>query len=327
MTENQHNDVQEKLLSELFENASPRPQPPEGVREEAFGALHGEWQALVQQRKRRARVSQFAAAAAVLVAAFLALRAFDEPAVSTLEPVASVQRVVGDTVTLNGGSIVESAVLAPGDALLTGAASMIALNWHGGASLRIAESSEITIVSDGAVRLVSGALYFDSQQFGQVHDPELQFMVETALGRVSHVGTQFMLRVQPDDIDVSVREGEIKINAAKVDVAVRTGERRILHRDGQYEQLPIAPGDPLWDWVAESAPAVQLNGRSAFETLEWIGRELGRPVIYRSAASREVANNEALIGMDRLTPQRALNTLPAITALKVTSSDSRIVVE
>jgi len=332
MKDNDKNDAHEEMLHELFQHALPRPQPAEEAREAAYSTLHDEWLELTARRRRHRRLVTWGLAASVAIAALLGFRTLDTGDTLSFEPVAIVARVSGGNVVANN-SVIDSPAnssaavsLFPGDSLKTGSESFVAISWGAGGSLRLDQNSEIEFLSDDVVRLAAGSVYFDSRQFGQTSNPDLRFSVDTPYGRVTHVGTQFMLHMEPDQLSVAVREGEVTVDGTRFNVAVHSGDEKILFSNGRFDQKSINASDPRWTWVADIAPEVQLDGRTVREILDWIGRESGRSVLY-SAEAKQHAETIKLIGIGRLDPQQALRTIPVMTDLRTTLRDDRIIVE
>ncbi|MBT8079661.1 MAG: FecR family protein [Gammaproteobacteria bacterium] len=326
-------DKHEDMLSELFEHASPRPQPSSDARARTFAALHGEWQALSARRRNRQRIMQWSVAATVMIAAVLGFRSMDSGAPTTTIPVAQINRISGDEVFINDRRIDSAAQAAatirvlPGDTLRAGPDSLVALGWSGGGSLRVAPNTTIRFQSSEAIRLRAGSLYFDSRPFGQAARPDLTFTVDTRFGRISHIGTQFMLRQDATQLSVSVREGEVQLAGPNVDVAVRSGDEKILHANGDFDQRAIDADDPRWRWASDIAPEVEFSRLKIDDILQWAGRETGRTVIYRTSAVRAVAERESAFGLDGQSPEHALQLIPGMTGLSATTGNGRIVVE
>jgi len=133
--------------------------------------------------------------------------------------------------------------------------------------------------------------------------------------------------MEPDQLSISVREGEVTVDGTRFNVAVHSGHEKILFSNGRFDQKRIDASDQRWGWVADIAPEVQLNGRNVREILDWIGRESGRSILYRSAEAKQHAKSIELIGIGSLNPQQALSTIPVMTDLRTTLRDDRIIVE
>ena len=332
MTDNDKTDAHEELLSGIFEHASPRPQPSNAARDATYAALHDEWQGMTTRRRRKRRVVSWSIAATVAIAAFLGFRALDVADAPDMEPVAAVVRVSGSSVAANNQSIDASTQigsplsLAPGDSLVTGDNSRVAMSWSVGGSLRMDQNSHIEIVSSEIVRLVEGAVYFDSRQFGEAVNPDLKLSIETPYGRVSHFGTQFLLQMQSGSLAISVREGEVQVVGPKIDVAVHSGQEGILSADRDFDNGQVSATHERWIWATEIAPEVQLDGRTVHEILAWVGRESGRSVSYRGNAEKS-AKGEVIHGVGSQSPAKTMSLFTVISDLTASVESNVIIIE
>ena len=59
-----------------------------------------------------------------------------------------------------------------------------------------------------------------------------------------------------------------------------SGQQRSVS-DGQTSLLP-GPGvaDAAWEWTGTISPAFDIEGRSLYDSVEWLGREAGLKVVY-----------------------------------------------
>ena len=333
MKHNDSTDANDEMLSEIFEHASPRPQPSSEIQERAYATLRDEWLEISSKRRTQRRIMAWSLAATVLIAAVLGFRNISPVDTPPHAVVAELVRVSGNSVVANKQPITASTQLgaamslSPGDTIETGARSLVAMSWNVGGSLRLDQNTHIEIVSGEAVRLIKGAVYFDSRQFGQPVNPQLEFAIETPYGRVTHVGTQFLLQMDSNRLAVSVREGEVRIDGPNVEnVAVYSGSAMTFTSGGDWWREPVAAHDDRWDWAAEAAPTLQLKGRTHKEFFDWIGRETGREISYRSDFAKQNADAE-LVGIDSLGPTQALRQIPLLTGLRFEIADNVIIVE
>lgn len=322
----------EQTLEEIFRHATPRPQPDDAARTRAFDALHAEWHNLTGRRRRnRRRVAAGLAATAVL-ALFAGYAWLGSDAVAPPAPFAvDVLRASGSRVYLNesyfeaAGLAASDLSLAAGDELSTADDARMALAWGGG-SLRFDAATRIRLQADGAVRLLHGALYFDSTPYGAAGPVPGSIVIETPRGRISHLGTQFLASVAGETVRLQVREGEVRIAGRGVDLAVDAGEAVSIGADGDVERLALDSWGTDWQWAADIAPELEFAGRTTAEVLDWIARETGYRVRYGSSEARALAASEPR-GIESLAPMPALRTIPYITSLGYTIEGGHIVVD
>jgi len=306
MTANMNDDFQAKdeLLSRLLEQAPVRPQPRTQAKDDAFRALHQQWSQQVSMRRQRQRRGVFALAATLIVgvgAVFMLPRSAPPPV-----QVASLARVVGPAPQIIDGNGLplsvsgHSIVMMTGQSLATGPSTRVALAWHDGGSLRLDVGSRIEWVSDTEVRLIDGALYFDSgvASDGARHSPKLG--VRTTVGVVSHLGTQYLIEQAGEQVAISVREGRISVQGEKLQEVVVAGQQIRTSGSGDPSQRAIGQLAQPWDWVASVAPPFSVKPQStARELIDWIARETGRSVVYAPGARAE-ARATPLINFEAL---------------------------
>ncbi len=279
-------------LERLLEEASPRPAPSADSIARARLAVHDEWQQIVGGRVRRRRVGWFAAAATVVLAVAVVMNLGPAP-----EPVlvATVDRSAGAIYLLGEGSILnelsEPAEFETGQTVVTGQEAGLGLAWQTGGSLRLDENSELRFVAVDRVELVSGRVYFDSQ------DPPAgtsRLTIETAHGDVTHVGTQFITETTPERLTVSVRDGSVEIDGHRYRAVADAGQALTLRGDAQPERLDIRGYGPYWEWVETVGPVMDMNGRTLEALLDWVCRETGLEFEFEDAGLRDDVIGEDL---------------------------------
>jgi ferric-dicitrate binding protein FerR (iron transport regulator) len=324
MSNTPNHPTEDAEFARLFDHAASRPRPDAAAQAAAFDKLHRDWQQVVQQRRRRRSLPRFALAASVLLAVAVVVGVVMRPALEeSILTVAAVARVEGGEVSWRDenspGQRVPADIegLRVGQRLSTGASSRVALAWHDGGSLRVDEHTRIEFSSAHSVRLVTGSLYFDSAATptsGAANPGALS--IQTQFGEVLHVGTQFMMRVEGDEVALSVREGQVIVTGDGFELVVNPGEELHLGVDGQRSRRTISGYDESWNWVRDIAPRMPIEGRTAFDILAWAARETGRRLIYASADAETLARETIIRGVEERTPDDALEILPYFTDLK-----------
>ncbi len=311
----------ERALKELFEQAEPRPPPPAADAEEIRRAVYAEWDALTGRRQWRRRTG-FAAAASVVLAAAVW---FATSLVPSAPPatVARVERIRGAIDTEAGMRLASGSVLVTGDTLST-RTGQVALRLTSGGSLRIGPRSEVVLTGTDAAQLVSGTLYFDSEN----RRGSVPFSVTTPLGTVRDVGTQFVMRVDGERTDVGVREGRVTLTTQAASDTAEAGQRLVAEERAttiRREPVPKFGGD--WLWAEELAPPFDIDGRTVKEFLTWFASQTGRDVVFASPAAEQSARDTRLSGSIDLEPLRTLAAVLATTDLTYTIEEDRVVIE
>jgi ferric-dicitrate binding protein FerR (iron transport regulator) len=317
-------------LVTLFDRVTARERPDAAAEAAAFGALQSEWRTSTVARRRR-RLASFAAAAAVsLAVAAVGYVWLTRPALTVRVALATIEQVEGDDVTWRDDRSQAQAlgarrVIEEGQRLATGRTSRIALRWHDGGSLRLDASSRVEFVSKDAVRITAGTVYFDSA-VGANDRSSPALAVQTPAGEVVHIGTQFMISVADEEVVLSVREGQVKVTGDGFQLVIAANEELDLRPDGTRRMSAIDGYGPRWEWAADIAPPIELEGKSTFDVVAWAARETGRRVVYETPIAERRARDNELHGIDRRSPDGILTLLPYLTELAYEIRGEAIVV-
>jgi len=320
-------------FEDLFRQAEPRLKPPAADTREIRDALHQEWRHLTRRRKFRKYAVSTGLAAAVLMAGMLGLNLFNiSQPVSDFAPLASVDRQTG-TITIRDGhpesppaTTGQPGRLYPGQTLNTGAASRIALRWHSGESVRLDEDTRLRLVSGQEIELLSGRLYIDTRRSSQSQAGSPELSIVTATGRVRHLGTQYMTEVIGQHLVVSVREGQVGIQANSNETIANTGQQLTISDKGLVSRANIDSFSDDWHWAESIAPDFELDGVSMTEFLQWVGRETGRPVYYASQPAQQLADQSLLRGSIDLEPRLALAAMMQTSDLEARTDGNSIII-
>ena len=256
-------------VASLLRLAGHRPPIPVADAEVVKKAARAEWIRTVAAEKQRARIYRAGGTILALAAAvILALNAGLGRLWQRLSlPAARVVAVAGAADGLSPG-----AKLWPGDAVRTAPAdeapARVALALESGAFLRIDAGSRLRLASNSAFELSRGAVYLDSQ--GSTVE------IRTGLGVVTNIGTQFEVRLAPDETDlrVRVRSGRVSFeNPAGKTYRVDAGNELVAGTDGTIRQTASPSCGSSWEWIlALSRP---FSGETVEEVLEWVANEAG----------------------------------------------------
>jgi len=295
MSERSHED---QNLERLLRHAGPRAAVPEDVARRVRASVHAVWDEQ-RSRHRRRPLAWVLAAAAVVVFALVAFNLSRRAPAPELASVAHVDAVAGD-VKLGLGD-----VLPAGRTLRTGPGQQVSLHTVAGPSVRLDADSTLALRSANVFSLERGAVYVDS---GSARDATLA--IDTPLGEVRHVGTQYAVRLSEGSIRVGVREGRVQIGSAQGPLVVDAGSELSLSASGATHAEALLPYGPHWAWVQQIARSPRIDGRPLGELLEWVSRECGRKVRFESPALAARSATISLNGsIDGLTPEAALDAV------------------
>lgn len=297
--------VGEREVRRLMRSAGPRPLAPPGDLAAIRAAARSEWDRMVAaQESRRGAPGRLplALAAGLLVALVGAWWWSLRPGAGAgPRPLASVEAISG------AGS-----GLAAGDPVVVGtrlatpavAGASLAVRLAGGESLRLDRDSAVRLAAPRRFELERGAVYVDS---GAAGSGALEIL--TPLGAVRDVGTQFEVRIvdETPGLTVRVREGRVSWRDRRDSIEVAAGEQLTVGEDGGAERTPLAAWDAVWSWAAAAGPALDIEGRSLAEYLDWVERETGLTVTWADGDLRDLARAVVLHGdIEGLTPVESL---------------------
>lgn len=313
--------VDHETVEDLLRHATPRPTPPADAAASARAAIRNEWRATVGRRQRRRKAVGYALAATAIVGTFAALDLLRTPAPAAVQ-VASIDKSVGPVYLLGEQAELHEtgglAAIMSGQTVVTGAGAGLAIAWGDGGSLRLDEQTRVEFTDRESIFLHEGRVYFDSRdaalESGAVDGDSPVFRLRTELGQVQHVGTQYMVRIDRGELVVSVREGEVHIDGDYFDHNAVSGEQVTLSGSQRPGVLSIAAAGGDWEWIEETTPVVDVDGRNLYEFLAWVSRELGLQIRYLSDAE-SVARGAILRGSIDSRPADALRMRLASAAL------------
>ena len=318
-------------IERVLKAAGLRERVPLAIESAARQHLRREWRAIVAERSgARRRMGGFALAASVLVAAFalwfVALRP-DTAAgpVATMAVALNDVRVRGSW--LQGWEPASAGrMLRAGESLETGPDGRAGLSLPGIASARLDHDTRVRLASADRLVIERGALYVDAGT-GAAGDSRLA--VETPVGTLRHVGTQYEVRLDGADVRVRVREGRVEwLSKSGTRERGDAGEQFTIAADGAFQRMQSARYGETWDWIASTTPAIDIEGRPLADFLAWAGRELGREIVFANSGVRQEAAAIVVHGsVAGLTPQQALNAVLATTSVRGSLEEGRIVVD
>lgn len=311
-------------LEQLLRETGARATPPDELMREVRKTVHREWRDMVAQRSRRRRTWTFAAAASLTAVAIVAGTTvlWDTTPAQVLADVGRIEgAVMRDAGLLHAArTLTADAAIYVGDEVSTAHDGRAAFAISKGFSMRLDVNSQIKLVSAERVLLERGALYIDASPAQQ---QATDFMVDTRVGTVRHVGTQYEVRSTPEGIEISVREGRVAIDKDDVVYAGEAGEQIAIRKNGVIERSRLAPNDPHWKWVHHVAPSFDIQNQPLVHFLDWLARETGDSIEYATDEAKQEAQQTILRGsIESLEPHAALAAVLSTTNLEFVKSSN-----
>ena len=321
----------ENNLERLLRAAGKREVPPADVTEEMRRALHAEWAGMLSERRaKRRRWVTLAAAASVAAVAAVTWSAREQLAGSS-RPFGRVERLTGDARIDRGwlrsaSPVTNGMAVHADDEVATGLSGGVALALEDGTRVRLDAATQVEITDSSEIQVLKGTVYVDASRHATSPVPVLN--IQTPLGSVRHLGTQYQVRVSTGTVQVSVREGRVRLTG--LDGIARTagsGEGLTLDSAGTLGRFSIAPTAADWQWAAALAVPFPIDNRPVAEFLTWAARELGRELQYDGEKSAAEARRTLMRGsISDLTPDAALAAVLATTNLRSTDDGARLLI-
>jgi len=219
-------------------------------------------------------------------------------------------------------SLEVSAELEVGQQILSALNSRMAIRWLNGESIRLDENTELRLNSASEIDLRAGRIYVDTAEAG----PTAELAITIPAGLVRHLGTRYMTAVSADGTSVSVREGQVLLEAQGVETVADRGEQLKVNTAGAHSLEKISVYGSQWQWTEELAPAFSSDGRSIADFLDWVAHESGRVVEFDSPEAEKMANDTQLRGQVEMEPMSALAVVMQTSDLASEISAGTIVV-
>ena len=283
----------ESGIARVLAAAGARMQPPAAMAEAVRVAAHAEWRAMLAARARRRRMV-FALAASAVIAIF--------------------------------GFWLSRTWLTPrGEDVTTDRSHYAALTFPGNISVRLDRDTHIVRLNPQHIVLRQGAVYVDAGL--APHESARHLQIDTPSGSVSHVGTQYEVRLLPVGTRIRVREGRVELGGP-APVILQARDQLLVSGSGLITRTSIAPDSSEWDWAVQAAPAFEIEGRSLAQFLAWAGRELGCEIVYATPEAKAESMRAVLNGSTAgLTPTEALAAVLPTTRLRSLRREGKILIE
>jgi hypothetical protein len=300
-------------------------EPSTAARSRAFAKLSEEFNAAPATAPPATRRWAVAAAAVVAIASGLVWQ--------TLQPgarVASLEALDGSLVAHGAHwfnkdrESREGAELSAGDTLT--------VSNDGGALLRISPELTVRLAGgthirlDGAdeIELTVGVAFVDATPGANA-----PLRIVTPHGIVTHLGTQYLVRSERDEIEVSVREGSAQLKTGQATSVAGAGEW-LLHRgrNGGVHSGKLPANDARFDWIAALPTGFELDRANLAQFLKWFQRETGLAPVYAEGVDGGQLSQVQLKGsIDELEPLEALSLVLSTADLAWHRDGQKVIIE
>jgi ferric-dicitrate binding protein FerR (iron transport regulator) len=298
------------MIATLLRLAGRRPAVPAEITSRVRTAVHDEW---LQQTRSRSRMRWIGVAAALVIAIatatlMMTMTKHAPQATAAKAIVATVQSINGGAIS-DRGLIESGATILAGQSVETAQSAAASLQW-GRATLRLAGGTRVRFDSARRVSLDRGTLFVAS-----AHEHGL--VVQTPLGAITDVGTEFEVRLEGGHVRVRVREGRVDLRSQTATAGTE------LDADANHVVArPISRTGDEWEWIVRAAPPLRLEGRRLREVVGVAAREKGL-----SVAWPKNAGDPLLHGGVPLAPDEAMDAALAASGLTSRVNNDQLVIE
>lgn len=336
-----HTGDDDASLEKLLKLAGERPEIPLSIESRVYNRVQQEWRnSSVQttgdkaydevhkswrRSARRKNLLRWLVPVGVAATAAIAVFVSTQPEVLPPPVAATVSRVIdagqGDARYSKGS------VIRVGESVSTAINEGLSLLLARGESLRIDENTALRIDGTDQFTLLSGRVYADT---GLYIYRQGGLVIDTALGTVTDVGTQFSVAATDGVLEVAVREGRVDVRNEAETYAARMGDRLTLRSGRGVETGRLDAHDDYWSWVAELAPTFDISNQSLLDFLKWAARETGRELQFDSDETRMQAMGLIFpdsVSIEGLTPDEALASILSTTAVRYRIDSDKVFIE
>lgn len=315
MKEHNHSDPDETDIAALLQAAGYRRELPPALKQAWAGHFEREL-ATVIERKRQRRRGLWSGMAAALVLVFAGSLYLRQPAPAPLA--FELLNTSADNLLFSAGRPARTPqageLLKPGSRVETAAGGFMAISYNG-YDLRIGAQTRLRL-DRGQIELQQGRIYLDDQAAAE------GILVQTALGSVRDIGTQFIVEFSDRGLTSLVRRGTIVLErgAEQVTAGADGAERVSLAPDGKLMRTPASGIGEEWRWIYDSGPGFTLEGASVYEFLRWSCDESGHTLRFLDRAAEVYARTTVLHGtLGGLDPEQALAPVLLSTHLRAST--------
>lgn len=322
-------DRDEQDIARLLRAAGPRQELPAQLKAQWEDKFRAELQPTLDRRRQsrsRMLMSMCAGLAVVAVATWFALPkpgpAQPEIRITHASGAYQLQHDAGDS----NSNLREGQQLAPGSTITTGGDGFVAVDFNG-YDLRLNHNSSVTLESL-RIRALAGSLYVSNEQAAT---SVKQLLIDTPHGSIRDIGTQFTVTLHPGETITTVRRGAVLIDTDGAQLqatALPNSAAQVSVNDRRQMREARVPGNGRhWNWIYQGTQPFELEGKSAYEFLQWSVAESGLQLQFASTGAEIHASTTLLHGdFGELNPQQAVSPVLATTDLEAKRVGNKLVV-
>lgn len=310
-------------IKKILNITGPRDKPSEAMRNEVHLEVHKLWQSTYKKSWIKTHGYKVAASIFMMLTLFIIidLKDLDDVNLTIASDIEIQGQVHVSDDDKNWFYLSSAESLRPNLFLKTQENNRLLIDLDSGITLKVDELTYLKFTSKNQLELKYGRIYIDSNDTSIKN--HLSVIVDSV--EISHIGTQYSISNNPDNLQVSVRDGIVKIKSPQGQSQVNEGNKVNLTSDGMLQYSQISIHDEQWDWTQEIYRVFDIKGQSVEQYLKWVSSETGHEISWESMNAKIRAKNVILSGsIDGIPPLESLKIIIPTTNFHASVNDQKI---
>lgn len=317
-------DMNNKDIEHILDKAGPRIKPDQRIREEVYNEVHAMWLETHRPPFYQTHAMKIAASLFLFVSlfSFTLLYQGDKPVYNIAQSIEIQGQIQISQNNKDWHNLDNDKTISPGDFLKTKKNNRLMVSLFNGNQFRVDENTHLMVESNNRLKLISGQIYVDSDSTGGHH----KLTIETPLAHVNHIGTQYSVSFNKDQLNVGVRDGLVLVSSDRISQAeLPKGRNLTLNGESQAVYTDIKAYDLKWHWTQKITGGYDIQDQSLSAYLQWVSKESGYPIKWQSDQVRNKASKIKLSGsINGLLPVDSLDVIIPTTRFKYSINDNQI---
>ena len=321
MKDHKTNDGVETLL----QIAGKRIAPSKQMKNEVYANVHKVW---TQQNKKPVYFNRYflAAASLFILVGIYTINMLPVESNGSLYLNISKKIVISGQIETsqdqnNWSYLKTDSVIQSGDYIRTNKNNRILVELINGNIFKLDENSLIKVANMEELELLKGQIYVESNE----HNNNNKLLINTKLGSINHIGTQYNVKLEAESINISVRKGAVLIHNDDLDKEINKGFEISINENGEHQKSSIDAFDSKWQWTQVITQEYDIQDKTISQYLKWISNETGYPIVWDSNKSKNLSSTIKLSGSIKgLTPIESLQVILPTTTFNYNISETAI---
>ncbi|TDR17425.1 FecR family protein [Marinicella litoralis] len=317
-------DINKQDIEKILDQAGPRIKPDQSIRDEVYQEVHALWQQTHKPPFYQAHAMKIAASLFLFISlfSFTLLYQGNQPVYNIAASIEIQGQIQISQNNSDWKNLDNDKTISPGDYLKTQRNNRLMVNLFNGNQFRVDENTHLKVEANNHLTLISGRVYVNSDSTAGHH----KLTIDTPLATVNHIGTQYSVEFNSDQLNVGVREGLVLVASDHIPQAELTQGRVLnLNDKGEAEYSEVMTYDPIWQWTQKISGGFAIQDQTLTAYLSWVSEETGYPIKWQSDQVRNKAASIKLSGsINGILPVDSLEVILPTTRFKYSIDDNQI---